>query len=76
MQLPEQIESERIILKHPINPTFELAETLYKIVDESRETLRKWLPWVDKTNSPEDEFAVFFIGIYKKIGKKEVELHT
>ena len=70
MQLPEQIESERIILKHPINPTFELAKTLYKIVDESRTTLRKWLPWVDKTNSPEDEFTGFFIGIYQKHWKE------
>lgn len=70
MQLPEQIESERIILKHPINPTFELAETLYKIVDESRETLREWLPWVDKTNSSEDEFAGFFIEIYQKNWKE------
>ena len=66
MQLPEQIESERIILKHPMKPTFKLAEELYAIVDKSRNTLREWLPWVDKTNSPEDEFSGYFIGTYKR----------
>jgi len=66
MQLPEQIESERIILKHPLKPTFKLAEELYAIVDKSRNTLREWLPWVDKTNSREDEFSGYFIGTYQK----------
>ncbi|MBR1544901.1 MAG: GNAT family N-acetyltransferase, partial [Alphaproteobacteria bacterium] len=61
MQLPEQIETERLILKHPTKPTFKLAEELYKVVDESRETLRKWLPWVDDTNSKEDEFANYLL---------------
>lgn len=66
MQLPEQIESERIILKHPIKPTFKLAEELYAIVDKSRNTLREWLPWVDKTNSVEDEFTGFLVGSCQK----------
>ena len=66
MQLSEQIESERLILKHPLNPTFELAKELYAVVDESRETIREWLPWVDKTNSPEDEFSGYLMGLYKK----------
>ncbi len=66
MQLPEQIESERIILKHPMKPTFKLAEELYAIVDKSRNTLREWLPWVDKTNSVEDEFTGFLVGSCQK----------
>lgn len=66
MQLPEQIESERIILKHPLKPTFKLAEELYAIVDKSRNTLREWLPWVDKTNSVEDEFTGFLVGSCQK----------
>ena len=66
MQLPEQIDSERIVLKHPIKPTFKLAEELYAIIDKSRKTLEEWLPWVDKTNSPEDEFVGYFVGTYRK----------
>lgn len=66
MQLPEQIDSERIILKHPIKPTFNLAENLYTIVNKSRNTLREWLPWVDKTNSVEDEFTGFLVGSCQK----------
>ena len=66
MQLPEQINSERIILKHPMKPTFKLAEELYKIVNESRATLREWLPWVDKTNSVEDEFTHYLVELNQK----------
>lgn len=66
MQLPAQIESERIILKHPLKPTFKLAEELYAIVDESRATLREWLPWVDTTNSAEDELTSFLVGYCQK----------
>lgn len=66
MQLSEQIETERLILKHPLNPTFELAKELYAVVDESRETIREWLPWPNKTNSPEDEFSGYLMGLYKK----------
>ena len=63
---PKQIDSERIILKHPIKPTFKLAEELYAIVDKSRNTLREWLPWVDETNSVEDEFSGFLVGSCQK----------
>ena len=66
MQLPEQIETERIILIHPTQPTFQLAHDLYTVIDNSRETLREWLPWPDKTNSPEDEFNGFLMKWYKK----------
>ena len=66
MKLPTQIKAERIILKHPVKPTFKLAEELYKIIDESRNTLREWFPWPDKTNSPEDEFSYYLIGLCQK----------
>ena len=66
MQLPEQIDAERITLKHPIKPTFKLAENLYAIVNKSRNTLREWFSWVDKTNSAEDEFTGYLMGVYQK----------
>ena len=66
MQLPEQIDSERIILKHPQKPTFQLAEELYAVVDKSRNTLREWFPWPDKTNSPEDEYTYYLVGLCQK----------
>lgn len=55
MDFPEKIEGERIILKRSY-PTFHLAEKLFNVVDNSRETLGEWLPWVDTTKTPEDEF--------------------
>jgi ribosomal-protein-serine acetyltransferase len=30
------------------------AKALYTLADRNRERLRKWLPWVDQTRSPED----------------------
>ena len=30
------------------------AKALYNIADRNRERLRRWLPWVDQTRSPED----------------------
>jgi len=60
MKLPERIETERVILKRPV-PTFELAKKLYGVADKSRETLREWQPWVDKTHSPEDEYTHYLV---------------
>ena len=28
------------------------AELIYKLINESRENLRQWLPWVDISKSP------------------------
>ena len=66
MKLPKQIKSERIVLKHPVKPTFKLAKELYEIIDKSRNTLREWFPWPDKTNSPEDEFSYYLVGLCQK----------
>lgn len=33
------------------------ASRLFQITDESRAYLRKWLPWVDDTKSPDDSFS-------------------
>ena len=57
MNFPEQITSERLVLKRPFPATFNIAQELFTLVEESRQTLREWLPWVDKTHSPEDEFS-------------------
>jgi RimJ/RimL family protein N-acetyltransferase len=33
------------------------AETLFALVDGSRDTLSQWLPWVDNTRSAADSLA-------------------
>ena len=40
------------------NPTFEVAEKLYSLVNKNRQFFRPWLGWVDFVKSPEDEWAV------------------
>lgn len=57
MEMPEKIVTERLILERPYPATFELAEEIFALVEISRQTLRLWLPWVDETNSAEDEFC-------------------
>lgn len=66
MRLAQKIDSERIVLEHPARPTFKLAEKLYEVVDKSRDTLREWFPWVDKTNSAEDEYNYYLVGVCQK----------
>ncbi len=72
----EKLDGERIYLKrHDI----ELAETMFKYVDEDRERLGQFLPWVDFTKTIEDEVnyikhtherwderALFDYGIYRR----------
>lgn len=50
--LPDQIESERILLKRH-SP--DLAAQMFQYVDQDRKRLREFLPWVDFTRSVEDE---------------------
>ena len=61
LKMPKKIESERIVLVRPYPPTFKMAKEIFAKVDLSRKTLREWLPWVDNTKTPEDEFAHWLI---------------
>lgn len=56
IQLPTQIESERLILTIPLGPTFELAKEIYAEIDYSRQTLMKFFPWPKSTTRPEHYF--------------------
>jgi uncharacterized cupin superfamily protein/RimJ/RimL family protein N-acetyltransferase len=50
--LPERIESSRIYLK---KHSIDLAETMFQYVDEDRERLMRFLPWVKFTAKIQDE---------------------
>lgn len=74
--LPEQIIGQRITLKrHDVS----LAEEMFSCIDQDRQRLRKFLPWVDSTKSSKDSFgyiqltqqwwtdgSTFDYGIYSK----------
>jgi len=66
LKMPEKIRSDRIVLVRPYPPTFELAKEFFAKVESSRNTLRDWLPWVDRTKTPEDEFSGWMINWCKK----------
>lgn len=75
-QLPEKIESSRIyLMKHPLS----LAPKLFSCLEQNRDRLREFLPWVDPTRSENDtlkwlqithdlweKFCMFDYGIYLK----------
>ena len=65
-KMPQKIESDRIVLVRPLPPTFKLAKEIFEKVDLSRQTMRDWLPWVDGTKKPEDEFSGWLVGWAKK----------
>lgn len=58
LNMPEKIESERIVLLRPYPSTPDVAMEVFKKINLSRETLRKWLGWVDATQKPEDVWLV------------------
>ena len=58
MKFDDKIEGERIVLELP-KATFEQAKEIFALVEVSREELRPWLDWCDKTKTPEDEFSGF-----------------
>ena len=66
LNMPEKIESERIVLVRPNPPTIELAKEIFEKVELSRKTLRDWLPWVDGTKTPEDEYTGWLINWVQK----------
>ncbi|MGC0153986.1 GNAT family N-acetyltransferase [Chromobacterium vaccinii] len=45
------VDQKRVAL---LPPDVADAERLFALIDESRETLRAWLPWVDATRNAED----------------------
>ena len=53
-KFPELIASPRLELRKHVA---ELAETMFRYVDQDRERLRAFLPWVDMTLTVEDEAA-------------------
>lgn len=61
MKLPEQIDAQRVVLVGLTKPTFELAEALYAVVDKTRDTIREWLSWVDRTHCAEDEYTHYLV---------------
>ena len=57
MNFPQKIETERLLLSWPQNPTFDLAKTVYAVVEKSRNHLSQFLKWAETMNSPEQEFV-------------------
>jgi ribosomal-protein-serine acetyltransferase len=57
IDLPERVEGERVVLQ-PYRP--EDAPALWEAIEESREHLAPWMPWVHETHSINDvrEFIV------------------
>lgn len=74
--LPNEIEASRVVLrKHSL----ELADQMFRYVDQDRKRLREFLPWVDSTRMINDEinyirmtqekweqYSLFDYGIYRK----------
>ena len=52
--LPERIEGSRVVLRRH---ELELAELMFRAVDQDRKRLRRFLPWVDQTLEVIDELA-------------------
>ena len=66
LNMPEKIESERIVLVRPYPATFKLAKEIFEKVELSRKSLRDWLPWVDGTKTPEDEYTGWLVNWVQK----------
>lgn len=52
--LPNEIESKRIVLRRH---SLELADQMFRYVDQDRKRLREFLPWVDSTRTINDEIS-------------------
>ncbi|MFT4243902.1 MAG: GNAT family N-acetyltransferase [Candidatus Woesearchaeota archaeon] len=49
----KKLQAGKIELK-VINPEWESAEEVFRVVDRNREYLSRWLPWVKHNTTPED----------------------
>lgn len=65
--LPEQIEGSRIVLRRH---SLDLAEQMFRYVDQDRKRLREFLPWVDSTTTVNDEIG------YIKMTQEKWEQHS
>lgn len=55
-EFKDEIIGKRIILKK-LPVTFDMAHTLFNLIDSSRDCLGIFLPWVDKTTKAEHSFS-------------------
>ncbi|HYM68609.1 MAG TPA: GNAT family N-acetyltransferase [bacterium] len=55
LDIPEELHGPRVLVR-PLRP--EDAPETWAAIEESREHLAAWLPWVDQLRSPDDERAV------------------
>ncbi len=55
-EFKDEMLGQRIILKK-LPVTFDMAHTLFNLVDSSRDCLGAFLPWVNKTTRPEHSFS-------------------
>lgn len=55
MEYPKVIKFDEITLEK-IAPTFENARKIFEIVDAERDSLRRFLSWIDESKCPEDMF--------------------
>lgn len=55
----EKLIGPRIVLKK-LKPDIKMAEVIFKIVDENRKHLEKWLPWVKYSKKVEDTLEFLF----------------
>ncbi len=62
MIMPEILESERLVLSRPYPVTMALAEEIFAAVEQSRNELEPWLPWVSATTCARDEFDNYLNG--------------
>lgn len=58
-KIKDKIVGKRLLLKRT-KPSIKMAKTMFKVVDENREYLGKWLPWADVTKKVEDSYNYLY----------------